>query len=43
MIRDYFRMRINDKVQAVREEREPRQQGEREEEEEEEQRHVPLT
>lgn len=26
MIRDYFRMKINDKVQAVREEREPRQQ-----------------
>lgn len=39
MIRDYFRMKINDKVQAVREEREPRQQEEKEEEEE--QRHVP--
>lgn len=39
MIRDYFRMKINDKVQTVGEEREPRQQQEKEEEEE--QRHVP--
>lgn len=39
MIRDYFRMKINDKGHAVGEEREPWQQQEKEEEEE--QKHVP--
>lgn len=41
MIRDYFRMKINDRVQTVGEERESRRRQQQEMEEEEERRHVP--